>query len=121
MPSEQIIVQTGFEHDTPSLDVSDFKLVDGVALSGHHSLMGQIDGPRQACFLMIPYVAKKGRQVNVSFFVRSDKGSACAVFWTDGKNSRNKKSLARVPNVGVRQWTHVKCSRAFDADERGFI
>ncbi|MHC4301844.1 MAG: DUF3604 domain-containing protein, partial [Planctomycetota bacterium] len=37
------------------------------------------------------------------------------------KNSRNKKSLARVPNVGVRQWTHVKCSRAFDADERGFI
>ncbi len=119
-PSERIVLQTGFEHDDPSVDISDFKLVDDVALKGHHSLMGQITGPRKACFLMIPYAAKKGRQVNVSFFVRSDKRSACAVFWGK-KNSRVKKSLTRVPNVSIRRWMQVKCSRAFDADEKGFI
>jgi hypothetical protein len=29
--------------------------------------------------------------------------------------------LARIPNVSVRRWTQVKCSHAFEADEKGFI
>ncbi|MHC4568786.1 MAG: hypothetical protein ACYTE3_23870 [Planctomycetota bacterium] len=120
LPSERIVLQTGFEHDNPSVDISDFKLVDDVAFDGHHSLMGQIEGPRKACFLMIPYAAKKGRQVNVSFSVRSDNRSACAVFWTRN-NGKTKTSLARIPNVSVRRWTQVKCSHAFEADEKGFI
>lgn len=69
--SERIVFQTGFEQNNLAVDISDFKLVDGVALKGRRSLMGQVTEAKQACFLSIPYTAREKRQVNVSFFVRT--------------------------------------------------
>lgn len=119
-PCERIVFQTGFEQNNLAVDISDFKLVDGVALKGRRSLMGQVTEAKQACFLPIPYTAREKRQVNVSFFVRTDNRSACAVFWRKD-NARTKTSWTRVPNASAAKWTHVTCSHAFDTDEKGVI
>ena len=118
MSAAHIVFQTGFEKNNLSVDISDFELVDGMAYQGRRSLMGQITGPKQACFLQIPHYAKKGRQINVSFFVRTDKRSACAVFW---RKNKAKTPLARLKGGSPDKWTYVSCSHVFDTNEKGDI
>jgi len=113
------ILKTSFEEGQPVLGVKQHRLVEGVARTGEYSMMGEVTGPNQARFLEIPFESKKDRILHVSFWVRSDKRSACAVFMRIGKVRTSLRP--RIDNVPVRTWRHVEARFTVSKDTRGVI
>lgn len=117
--SSRTILETSFEEGQPVLDAKQHRLVEGVARTGKCSMMGEVTGLNQARFLEIPFVSKKDRVLHVSFWVRSDKRSACAAFVQVGKVRTSIRR--RIDNVPVRTWRHVEARFAVSKDTRGVI
>ena len=113
------ILETSFEKGQPVIAARQHSLVEGVAKTGKCSMMGEVTGPNQARFLEIPFESKKDRIMHVSFWVRSDKKSACAVFVRIGKKRISIRR--RIDNVPVRKWMHVEASYVVSGDTRGVI
>jgi len=117
---EKTVFKTGFEEAEPALDISTFTLDKKVAFEGSRSLRGQVKKPTQAKFLYIPCEAKQGKTLNISFMVRSDKQSTCAVFWKK-ENEKKKIPIHRIKGVPAGRWTFFSGSHTFDKAEKGAI
>ena len=113
------ILKTSFEHGQPVFSAKQHRLVEGVARTGMCSMMGEVTGPNQACFLDIPFESTKDRILHVSFWVRSDKRSACAVFVRIGKVRTSIRR--RIDNVPVHTWKHVEARFKVSKNTRGVI
>jgi hypothetical protein len=115
----RIILETSFEKGQPVIAAKQHRLVEGVARTGKYSMMGEVTGPNQARFLEVPFESKKDRILHVSFWVRSDKRSACAVFVRIGK--KRTSIMRRIDNIPVRKWRYVEARYAVSKDTRGII
>jgi hypothetical protein len=113
------ILETSFEKGQPVIAARQHSLVEGVARTGKCSMIGEVTGPNQARFLEIPFESKKDRIMHVSFWVRSDKKSACAVFVRIGKKRTSIRR--RIDNVPVRKWINVEARYQVSGDTRGVI
>ena len=115
----RVLVQTSFEEGDAALSAPQHQLVKGVARTGKRSLMGEVTGPDRACVLEVPFEAKKGRVVHVSFRVRSDRRSACATFVRIGKErTRIGTKIDRVP---AGKWKRIWALYRAQGDTRGVI
>jgi hypothetical protein len=113
------ILETSFEKGQPVIAARQHRLVEDVVRTGKCSMMGSVNGPNQARFLEIPFESKKDRIVHVSFWVRSDKKSACAVFVRIGKKRTSIRR--RIDNVPWWKWEYVEAGYAVSGDTRGVI
>ena len=115
----RVILQTSFEKGQPTVKAAQHQIVEDMARTGSCSMMGRVARPNHACFLEIPFESKKDRIVHVSFWARSDKGSACAVFVRIG--SKRTSISRRIDNLPVRKWRHVEARYEVREDTRGII
>ncbi|UCG46071.1 MAG: DUF3604 domain-containing protein [Phycisphaerales bacterium] len=115
----RVIFESSFEKGQPTLPAGQHTLVEGVARTGNCSMMGRVTGPNRACFLEVPFESGAGSVVHVSFWVRSDSRSACAVFVRVG----NKRTgiARRIDNVPVGRWTPVEARYEVAEETKGFI
>lgn len=116
---KRIIFKSSFEPGQPLLKAAQHKLVEGVARTGKRSMLGRVDLPNRACFLEVPFSSRKGHIIHVSFWVRSDKGSACSVFVRVGqKRTALGRRVDRVPS---RTWRRVEAKYEVEQDTTGVI
>ena len=112
------ILKTGFEKADTPVKAAAHKVVDGMARTGKRSLMGVVSGPKKACVLSVPYAAPRGGRLSISFHVRSDSGSGCAVWLRQGPQRKRLAALARIPTDA---WARVRTSADVEAGARGTI
>ncbi|MHC4643838.1 MAG: hypothetical protein ACYS32_19530 [Planctomycetota bacterium] len=105
MEGGQTILETSFEKGQPVIASRQHSLVEDMARTGKCSMMGEVTGPNQARFLEIPFESKKDKIMHVSFWVRSDKKSACAVFVRIGK----KKEMDACRGQLRGEWGYSRC------------
>jgi len=106
------IVRTGFEKTDPALKATAHKVVTGMARTGERSLMGQVGGPNRAAILEVPFTAPRGGTLGVSFRVRSDSRSACAVWIRQG---RRRERISMLTSVPTDRWARVEASKRLEA------
>lgn len=97
------------------LDTSDFTVAQDRPAEGDACLSGEVTGLNQACFLEIPFKAIKGRAVRLSFHLRGDGKTRCAVWAGVGEKGRAIVSL----NGISRQWTQINANFVPQKDGQG--
>ena len=114
LPNVKVLFETGFEAGQPELKLSRHRVVKGVARTGEHSISGEVSESNQAVFVDVPFQSAKGKVVRVSYWVRSDKRSACATFVrVDDQRIRIRARVDSVPN---RHWQEVVASYRPESD-----
>ena len=115
----RLVFESSFEAGHPMLDAREHTVAEGVARTGTRSMVGEVAGPGQACMLEIPFSSKRGRTLHISFYVRSNKRSACAVFVRVGNK---RASLGRrVDHIPVRTWKKVRARYHVERDTTGVV
>ena len=116
---KRIIFESSFEPGQPLLKAAQHTLAEGVARTGKRSMVDRVEELNRACFLEVPFSSKEGHILHVSFWVRSDKGSACAVFARVGKKrTALGPRVERAPN---RTWKRVEARYEVQQDTKGVI
>jgi|GEM_PF-1202694 len=87
---------TTFDGRKIQLDTEDFEIDDKNSAEGDGCLTGEVTQPSMACFLKIPFKAVKGRAVRLSFKLRGDGKTRCAVWCGVGEKGRAVVSINSV-------------------------
>ena len=117
--AERVIFESSFEKGQAMLAAKQHKIVEGVARTGKRSMMGEVKKDREACFLEVPFESQGGRVLHVSYWVRSDKLSASAVFVRTGKMRAGMAK--RVDNVPANRWVRVEGRYEVQENCRGVV
>jgi hypothetical protein len=98
------VFQTGFEADDQQLKIDGFQIVTEPVHTGRAAIVGQVNQPDTACFLRVPFHTTAAMTCEIRFWVRSDRGSRCALWarYDDGQRQRID-TIDRIP----RSWTKV--------------
>jgi len=115
----EVVFRSSFEEGDPMPpDLSAHQVVADRARTGKRSLVAEVTEANKAVFLEIPFEAPAGRVLRVSFWARSERGSAAAVFLRVG---RQRISLGRTDKVPARTWKHVEASWTATKPTRGVV
>ncbi len=83
-PGAKVLLRTGFEDGDPCPELTGHEVVSGGARTGKRCLTGAVDEPKRALKLEIPFTARPGRRLFLSFHARGEGGCVCAVFCRHG-------------------------------------
>lgn len=111
-----VIADTGFEQGGAP-GASDLKVSVEGARTGKSCLVGEVTGPDRAARVSYRFPGKAGHKLEISFWVRSDKGSRCVVWVVVGKERARLTALWKSPNT----WTQVRTSFEQENDAGGTI
>src|SRR3989339_140365 len=99
----RVILRTGFEKNDPAIELSQHRIVDGIAKNGNCSLLGE----KTQCVLYIPFEIEGGRRIKISFWINSNKNSACAI-WVNVNGT--KEEIFRLTKIPKNHWEYIECS-----------
>lgn len=116
---ERVIFESGFEKGQPMVAAKQHRVVEGIARTGRRSMMGEVNGDRQACFLEVPFESKAGHVIHASCWVKSEKGSAAALFVRVGQ--KRVAMSRRVDKVPTNRWVRMEGRYEVPANCKGFV
>ena len=113
----RVLLETGFEEGQPLPEMPHHQLVTGAAHGGRRCVVGEVGEPNRARFLEIPFDSRKGRMLHLSFWIRGERGTGCAVWARAGKRRTRIGGLRPLGN----RWRHVMCSYRVAAPAKGVL
>ncbi|MHC4744681.1 MAG: TolB-like translocation protein, partial [Planctomycetota bacterium] len=116
---ERVIFESSFERGQPMVAAKQHSVVEGVARTGKRSMMGEVKGERQACFLEVPFESKAGHVIHASCWVKSEKRSAAALFVRVGK--KRVAMARRVDKVPTNRWVRIEGRYEVPENCKGFV
>ncbi|UCD30388.1 MAG: DUF3604 domain-containing protein [Planctomycetota bacterium] len=115
---KRLIFNSSFEPNQPQVRSEGLRVVKGTARTGDYCLVGRVDKPDRFESIEIPFEAKKNSLVNISFWVRSDNHSACAVML---KKAKKREHIGEIKRVATADWERMLCSFRTYADTVAII
>lgn len=112
----EVLVDTSFEPDQAMPPSPQHQVVMDKARTGKHSLMGKVAEPKQACSLRIPFQAKAGTELSVSFQVCGDRGPSASI-WLRVRDERTRLTTVDLEP----EWRQVRASYVFANDTEGTV
>jgi len=111
-----VILDTSFESNQTLPPAPQHQVVSDKARTGSRSLFGQVSEPKKACFLRVPFQAKAGMELLVSFQACGDKGPGATIFIRVGEKRTRLASVDLKP-----EWQEVRAAHTFAKDSEGTV